>query len=594
MTNSLHESRHDHRRLSCDDLLASTDFNNSDNEEPVDSRGILGRPSGFRSEAASNIRRRQAASVQRKAFFVRSLALFCACCLSIGSHYASYILGPLKSRLSRELGASHTEFSLMISAFSLNSTWTPLVGGLLASKFGTTVTSILATGVILLGQVLLLFGEMLGSLRLMTLGLFVFGLAVSPLAVIQETIIVRFFKSHGLGVSLALGLLAGKGASFISARTSYPLTEHFGTRAPFYVATGLAALSFLVNLLYVVTSKWFVDGACAELEASDIKDEARRRSVINMTESQALEKVAEKKRVNFRDIAKFGDVFWAYVGLNVLCGTIWAPFTHLSANLIETRYGLGERDAANTASYLLAGSIFLYPICGFLVDRYKQRPIVVQLLLLSSILTLFAYVWLAIPPTWTQTPIPAVLSFAIGHGFSPLLLVVLVPKIVSLKYVSTALGVHKSLEQAGSVIMQTLVGLILDWHKRGESQNPAVLQHVITAFLVLNIAQFITILGLAYLQRKKDLAVDAAIKAGVDSNSVSPTEEDPLMAAPNPHRRYESTASQIRSAVSDQLKTRQEIRRGGVFATASVLVIVFTWVMFMGTAYFRLGMKKHH
>ena len=56
----------------------------------------------------------------------------------------------------------------------------------------------------------------------MALGMFVFGFGVSPLAVVQETIIVRFFKSHGLGVSLALGLVAGKGASFISARTSYP------------------------------------------------------------------------------------------------------------------------------------------------------------------------------------------------------------------------------------------------------------------------------------------------------------------------------------------------------------------------------------
>jgi hypothetical protein len=56
---------------------------------------------------------------------------------------------------------------------------------------------------------------------------------------------------------------------------------------------------------------------------------------------------------------------------------------------------------------------------GFLVDRYKYRPIVVQLLLLSSALTLFSYVWLAIPPAWIQTPIPAILSFAIGHGFSP-------------------------------------------------------------------------------------------------------------------------------------------------------------------------------
>ena len=70
-------------------------------------------------------------------------------------HSATYILGPLKSRLSREMGTDNTEFSLLISAFSLNSTWTPLVGGLLASRLGTTFTSIMATGVIFLGMSLI-------------------------------------------------------------------------------------------------------------------------------------------------------------------------------------------------------------------------------------------------------------------------------------------------------------------------------------------------------------------------------------------------------------------------------------------------------
>lgn len=104
----------------------------------------------------------------------------------------------MKSRLSRELGTSHTEFSLLISAFSLNSTWTPLLGGLMASRLGTTFTSILATGIILIGvssvtlyhsseglilrvgQILLLIGDIVGSVRLMALGMFVFGLGVSP------------------------------------------------------------------------------------------------------------------------------------------------------------------------------------------------------------------------------------------------------------------------------------------------------------------------------------------------------------------------------------------------------------------------------
>lgn len=156
-------------------------------------------------------------------------------------------------------------------------------------------------------------GDIWGNVRLMVLGMFIFGMGVSPLAVVQETIIVRFFKSHGLGVSMAFGLIVGKGAAFISARTTYPLTERFGGRAPFYVATFLSGMSVLVNLAYIMGSRWLIDGAGAELEAVDISEEARRRSIRSMSEAEALEKVAAKRRVNLRDITKLGDVFWACV-----------------------------------------------------------------------------------------------------------------------------------------------------------------------------------------------------------------------------------------------------------------------------------------
>ena len=65
---------------------------------------------------------------------------------------ATYILAPLKSRIQRELGTSHAEFGVLFSAYSLNSTWTPLVAGLLVSRLGTTVASILATCTIFLGR----------------------------------------------------------------------------------------------------------------------------------------------------------------------------------------------------------------------------------------------------------------------------------------------------------------------------------------------------------------------------------------------------------------------------------------------------------
>jgi len=71
---------------------------------------------------------------------------------SLTLHSAVNILGPLKSQLHQQLGTSHTEFGLLLSAYSLNSTWTPFVGGILASKLGTNSMSILTTGVILLGD----------------------------------------------------------------------------------------------------------------------------------------------------------------------------------------------------------------------------------------------------------------------------------------------------------------------------------------------------------------------------------------------------------------------------------------------------------
>ncbi|KAF8216213.1 major facilitator superfamily domain-containing protein, partial [Mycena galopus ATCC 62051] len=481
----------------------------------------------------------------------------------------------------------HTEYSLLISALSLNSTWTPLVGGILAGTLGTTFTSILATGVVFVGTAFLLLGDISGNVRLMAAGLFIFGLGVSPLAVVQETIIVRFFRSHGLGVSMAFGLVAGKGASFVSARTSYPLTERFGPRAPFYVATFLAGMSVVINLVYIAASRWFIDGAGAELEAVDINEEAQRRSVINMSEAQALEKVAAKRRVHLGEIAKLGDIFWAYIVVNVFCGTIWAPFTHLSANIIELRYQMSEKDAANTASYVLIGSIFLYPICGYIVDRFKRKAIVVALLILSSLFTLGAYSWLALPPSWTQTAKPAVAAFGFGHGFSPLLLVLLVPKIVPIKFISTALGAHKSLEQTGATIFQTLSGLAMDNAKKNHPDGSST-QEIINAFLMLNLFQLLSILGVAYLQRRREVASRTARRP-----SVSPGLPDdptrPLLDATQPNRRY-STDSRMRPFEGEISK--QQLRRGHVFAAICVALIISAWVLFLGTAWFKLGNKN--
>ncbi|KAI0318983.1 major facilitator superfamily domain-containing protein [Amylostereum chailletii] len=499
------------------------------------------------------------------AYGIRALALLCACSLSIGSHYGVYILAPLKSRLSREMGTSNTEFSLLISAFSLNSTWTPLVGGLLASRLGTTLTSILATGVILSGLCILLIGDLTEDVRCMTLGMFVFGVGVSPLAVVQETIIVRYFKSHGLGLSMAIGLL---------------------------------------------------------------RQEARRISLEDVSEAQALKQVAEKKRVrSLREVADLGDVFWAYIFVNVLCGAIWHPFSQLSSNIIEHRFDLTERDASTQASFVLAGSIFLYPVVGFIIDRVKRPYFVIFMLLLSSVFTMLAFVWLVLPPSATRSAWPAIVSFGTGIGYAPLLLVVIVPQLVPTKYISTTLGAHKSLEQTGTVISQTLAGLILDLKKTPPSGEPPTspsgsrYQRLLNAFLIVNVLQFVGIIALWYINRRSKkaggrrqtastedaeettpvlkVAEDGSV---VDSESVilshrlsnghSPstsrldaTSFDPLLpSTSSPHQSgWES---------NEPSADPKHSVKGRVFLALCAVLVLAAWVLFLATAWAKLRSKK--
>jgi len=116
---------------------------------------------------------------------------------------------------------------------------------------------------------------------------------------------------------LALGLVAGKGASFISARTSYPLSQ-WSPNAPFYVSAAATGFSFTINLVYISISKWLIREAGAEFEDSELRTEAKRRSVVSMTEAQVIQQVADRRRFKMKEVFKLGDVVWACVRIAFL------------------------------------------------------------------------------------------------------------------------------------------------------------------------------------------------------------------------------------------------------------------------------------
>jgi hypothetical protein len=109
---------------------------------------------------------------------------------------------------------------------------------------------------------------------------------------------------------MAIGLVAGKFASFVAARTSFPLSERYGPQAPMLVSALLSAFSLLMNVLYISLARWLVQGTGAELEANELHAEARTHAH-TLSEAQALHEVAEKRVVHLAEVSKLGDVFWA-------------------------------------------------------------------------------------------------------------------------------------------------------------------------------------------------------------------------------------------------------------------------------------------
>jgi len=180
------------------------------------------------------------------------------------------------------------------------------------------------------------------------------------------------------------------------------------------------------------------------------------------------------------------------------------------------------------------------------------------------------------------------------------MLVVIVPTIVPLKYVSTTLGVHKALEQTGITIVQTLAGIWLDNPKpipgTPNPEDTIAIHYLIYAFLLLNVLQFISLAGLAHLDKRR---------RGRDQHPYCPEE---LMVNPPPDSAPVELSPERTSLLSHpalvsdhdlaawdpahNVCRRSERRRGRIYAWLSALLICFAWALFLGTAWLRLRSRE--
>ena len=147
--------------------------------------------------------------------------------------------------------------------------------------------------------------------------------------------------------------------------------------------------------------------------------------------------------------------------------------------------------------------------------------------------------------------------------------------------------------------MQTLAGLALDSKRQVLLQKRpselVAIQYLLNTFLCLNVCQFMVLILLAHLDRQKKAAA-AVISTHGYSDGLLPEDKhqpngtndaDYTEGAVSIHLSLLPREGQLSACPEPYSKAKQHIR-GKLYAGLSLTLVVFSWALFLVTAWMRL------
>ncbi|KAF9977947.1 hypothetical protein BGZ73_004387 [Actinomortierella ambigua] len=369
-------------------------------------------------------------------------AFFTAALLGISTHFTGHTVGPLKDVLRENMGITNTQFSLLQSSLSLFPTIVPLIGGLLVERYGTGPSSIIFSTIVVLAQIVVVFGCWVRSVQIMIIGFCFFGIGAAPITIIQETMWVRYFKDKRLALVLALGLTSGKLAGFSALAGAYPLSTlpPFGFITPFLVSLIIACIAWVTNILFLFMVK----------KPDEDADTVARITILLK---------AKRTTIGWREVYGFSSMFWTLLTMSFFFGASWSPFMHQASSIVKHRYNLSDEMAAWVASVTLAVPLIVYPFLGTFIDSVGKRAWLIG----THLLILIPYEVIPIPPT-----IPMLL-FALSLAIGTLSIVTTMP--ILTRHVPTGLGLHRSIDNIGATLIGTLAGMTQDIGSNSDDGN---------------------------------------------------------------------------------------------------------------------------
>jgi MFS family permease len=352
-----------------------------------------------------------------------------------GSYFAYDSIGAIADSLMPALGIGQRQIGILYSMYSFGPMLFLFLAGFLIDRMGTRVASLVFTGLITLGAVVVAISS---SIWPMYVGRFVFGFGSEAALVAQNAILVRWFRGKELALAFGVALTISRLGTLFSFNTEALIAERLGPSAALWVAAGLCGASMLANLVYVLMDR-------------------HAERVLRLTEEQAGD------RIVLGEIKKLGAPFWM---VTALCFTFYSaifPFTALSTNFFHEKWGLPLTagsgggffaevfssflhmftTAPGTTSIIIFASMVFAPFAGGLVDRIGRRG---SLMIGGSLLMIPCYLALGFTHMTPQGPM-----VLLGAAFVlvPAAMWPSVPLVVDKRVTGTAYGVMTQLQNIG-------------------------------------------------------------------------------------------------------------------------------------------------
>lgn len=375
----------------------------------------------------------------------RYTILFFIALLTFGSYFAYDSIGAIENVLIESLHLQPGTIGSLYSAYSLAAIAIVFLGGILTDRLGVRRATLLFSGLVCLGAVVV---AVAAKSWVLFAGRLIFGAGSESLVVAQMAFMTRWFKGKELALAFGISLTISRLGTLFSFNTEAMIANYFGHyRYALWAAVILCLVSLAGNFL------------------ANLMDARGERVLKNLG-------AAGSDKIVLADIRAFKPSYW-YVTL--LCLTFYSaifPFTALSTHFFATKWNIPDIIAASggflsqvfssfthmfstapgITSIVIFASMVFAPFAGRLVDKAGKRA---SLMIIGSLILIPSHLIMGLTRLYPAWPM-----IALGAAFVlvPAAMWPTIPLIVAKDKVGTAFGLTTMIQNIGLALFPFLNG----------------------------------------------------------------------------------------------------------------------------------------